>query len=183
MKKLTLGMFASKKSAEEAISALQSELSIATDDISYVYRNADNEVREVDAEGVDTDDVDTPAEGAVTGAVTGGTIGALAGVATVLGVIPVIGPIFAAGPLIAALGIGGAVGTTAAAAATGAAAGGLIGALANLGVTDDKAKEYEERVFAGDVLVSVHAEENIRVAQVLADHGATSVESYTPTIA
>jgi uncharacterized membrane protein len=180
MKKLTMGIFNTRENAESAIRSLHDELGIPTDDISYVYRNSENEVKEVNlTEGGE----EGPAEGAVSGAVTGGTIGALAGIATVIGIIPVIGPIFAAGPLLAALGIGaGAVGTTAAAAVTGAAAGGLIGALANLGVSSDKAKEYEDRVYAGDILVAVHAEENYDVAAKLSKHGATSVDSYAPAI-
>lgn len=180
MKKLTLGVFDTRENAETAINTLHNELNIGTDDISYVYRNTSNEVREVSADEVSDD---TPMEGARSGAIAGGAVGAALGLATVIGVIPVIGPIFAAGPLISALGIGaGAVGTTAAAAATGAAAGGLIGALANLGVSEPKAKEYEDRVLAGDILVAVHAEEQYDVAAVLSKHGATSVDSYAPAV-
>ncbi len=180
MKKLTMGVFNTRENAESAINSLHDELGISIDDISYIYRNSNNEVKEVNLrEGTE----EGPAEGAVSGAITGGAIGALAGIATVVGIIPVIGPIFAAGPLLAALGIGaGAVGTTAAAAATGAAAGGLIGALANLGVSDAKAKEYEDRVFAGDILVAVHAEDSDDVGEILSKHGATSVDSYAPAI-
>jgi len=180
MKKLTLGIFDTREQAEAAVNALHNDLDIATDDISYIFRNSQNEVEEIDADDVaDT----TPAEAAASGALTGGTIGAIAGLATVAGVIPVVGPIFAAGPLITALGLGaGAVGTTAAAAATGAIAGGLIGALANLGISETKAKEYEDRVLAGDVLVAAHAEEEYDVAAVLSKHGATSVDSYAPAV-
>lgn len=183
MKKLTLGIFNTREKAEEAISALQENLGISTDDISYIYRNTSNEVKEVDVDEL-VDPVDTPAEGAASGAIAGGTIGALAGIATVVGLIPVVGPIFAAGPLLAALGlgVGGAVGTTVTAAVTGAAAGGLIGALSQLGVSEESAKIYEDRVAAGDILVAVHAEDSVNVAQMLTDCGATSVDSYAPAI-
>ena len=183
MKKLTLGVFNTRERAEEAIAALQQDLRIPTDDISYVYRNTNNEVEEVDVDALG-DTVETPAEGVASGAVTGGALGALAGIATVVGLIPVVGPIFAAGPLLAALGlgVGGAVGATVAATVTGAAAGGLIGALANLGVSEDKAKVYEDRVVAGDILVAVHAEDNFDVAATLSEHGASSVESYAPAV-
>ena len=59
------------------------------------------------------------------------------------------------GPLIAALGLGGAAATTASGALTGALAGGLIGALVGLGVPEDQAKIYDERVRSGDILVTV----------------------------
>lgn len=180
MKTLTLGVFSTREHAEMAIKELQNSLSIKSDDISYVYRNTDNEVREVDVDGEETE---TTLDGAASGALTGGALGAVAGIATVIGIIPVIGPIFAAGPLLAALGLGaGAVGTTAAAAATGAVAGGLIGALANWGVTESQAQAYQDRVMSGDILVSVHSENELSVADVLSNHGATSVETFTPTV-
>jgi uncharacterized membrane protein len=178
MKQLTMGVFNARSAAESSIHRLVKDLRIPTEDISFLYRNADNSVQEVNVGEED----ETVADGAVGGAVTGGAIGALAGIATVAGLIPVIGPIFVAGPLMVALGLGaGAVGTTAAAAVTGAAAGGIIGAFANLGVSDTRAREYEERISAGDTLVTVHSENADGVTQVLTDCGATSVESYSPT--
>lgn len=184
MKKLTLGVFATRENAEKAILSLQEDLNIPVDDISYVYRNTENEVHEIDVADIGEEE-SAVGEGAATGAVTGGAIGALAGIATVVGLIPVVGPIFAAGPLLTALGLGlgaGAVGTTVAAAATGAVAGGLIGALGGLGVSESEAKVYEDRVAAGDILVAVHAEESFDVAQALSDHGASSVEAYSPAV-
>ncbi|MEX0931046.1 MAG: DUF1269 domain-containing protein [Candidatus Paceibacterota bacterium] len=179
MKKIILGVFSTRESAEEAIHALHHDLGISTNEISYVYRNMDDEVREVEADEISSG---TPAEGAKTGAMTGGAVGAIAGIATVVGLIPVVGPIFAAGPIVTALGLGGAVGTTAAAAATGAAVGGLIGALVNLGVPETRAKEYEDRVHAGDILVMVHTSDDEAVSQKLRDSGAMSVDSYEPTV-
>lgn len=181
MKKITLGLFASREQAERAIYTLQKDIGIESDDISYVYRNTDNEVKEVAVEEIETHDAaEDTAAGAAGGALTGGVVGALAGLATVAGVIPVIGPIFAAGPLLAALGIGaGAVGT---AAATGAMTGGLIGALTNLGFSETQAKEYEDRVFAGDVLLAVHSQDEKAVESLLLEAGAVSIETYTPAI-
>ena len=171
---MSIGIFPDRESAQAAINRVHNELHVPNDDISFIYRNTDGEVVEVEADDVSTS---TPVEGAKKGAVVGGTIGALAGLATVAGAIPVIGPLFAAGPLAAALGLTGAVGTTAAGAATGAAAGGLVGALANLGVGTEHAQAYSDRVEAGDVLVSVHAEEDARA--ILEEAGATETAIYT----
>jgi hypothetical protein len=187
MKKLITGVFPSREKAQDAIQALYDDLSIGSDEVSYIYRNSENEVKEVNVDEVanETSATQTATEGAAGGAVTGGAIGALAGIATVAGLIPVIGPIFVGGTLLTSLGIGlgaGAVGTTVAAATTGAMAGGLIGALTGLGVPDTQAKEYEDRVAAGDVLVAVHAENHFDVAKTLTAHGALSVDSYTPTV-
>ena len=177
MKHMTIGLFSDRSNAEAAINRLHNELKVPNDDISYIYRNTEGDVMEVDAKSIATD---TPAEGAGKGAMVGGAIGALAGIATVAGVIPVIGPLFAAGPLAAALGLTGAVGTTAAGAATGAAAGGIIGALANLGIGTEKAQHYADRVGEGDILVAAHTEHDAR--QVLIDCGAVDTDVYSLTV-
>jgi len=181
MKQLIVGTFASRSDAENLIDHLHRARGVSQDDISYVYRNTEGEVTEVDSDEVAAK---TPKEGAKRGAVIGGAAGTLAGVATVVGLIPVIGPIFAAGPLIAALGIGaGAVGTTAAAAVTGAAAGGVIGALTKYGASEGEAKSYEDSVLSGDVLVAVYTEdENGQITAIFADHGATAVNAYAPQV-
>jgi hypothetical protein len=156
---------------------LHADLGIDQDEISYVYKNTEGDVQEVSAGDVSAS---TPAEGAQKGAVIGGSLGAIAGLATIAGIIPVIGPIFAAGPLIAALGLGaGAIGTTAAGALTGAAAGGLIGALVALGLPKEKAKAYEDSVMAGNVLVAVHAQDDTDVEPIMADAGATNIEVFS----
>jgi hypothetical protein len=175
MKKFTVGIFQNREDAEKAINLVHNDLKVSTDDISYMYRNSEGEVQEVDTDAIASD---TPTEGAGKGAVVGGTIGALAGIAAVMGVIPVVGPLFAAGPLALALGLTGAVGTTAAGAITGAAAGGLIGALTHMGVGEERAQRYADRVNAGDVLVSTYAEEDIGVQQAFTSSGALETESY-----
>jgi uncharacterized membrane protein len=174
MKQLTVGVFASRSNAEEAINRIHNELHVPNDDISFVYRNTDGEVKEVNADDVSTD---TTAEGAGKGAAIGATIGVIAGLATVAGIIPVFGPLFAAGPLAAALGLTGAVGTAAAGAATGAAAGGIIGALTHLGVGEEHAQHYADLVQAGDILVTVYAEESAQ--SIFIDCGALEAEAYT----
>lgn len=175
MKKFTIGIFANREDAEKAINALHTALDIDNDDISYIFRNTEGEVREVSANQIAGD---TPVEGAEKGAAIGAGVGALAGIAAIAGVIPVVGPLFAAGPLAAALGLTGAVGTTVAGAATGAVAGGLIGALVNLGVGEENAQRYADRVHAGDVLVSAYADEEKDVHQVFVDNGALETEAY-----
>ncbi len=177
MKQFTIALFDSREDAEKAIGIMTDEHDIKAGDISYAYRNTEGEVKEVDDKEIDGESV---AEGAGDGAMVGGTIGALAGLVTAAGVIPVIGPLFVAGPLVAALGLGaGAVGTTAAGGLTGAAAGGLIGALSAWGVDATKAKEYEDKVGAGNVLLTVHADESINLIPVLSNCGATDVNVYS----
>lgn len=82
--------------------------------------------------------------GAGVGAIVGGTLAALAGVAiSVTGVGLVV-----AGPLVAALGAG----------VMGATAGGFLGSLVGMGVHDDVARTYVRDLQGGAVLVGIDCE-------------------------
>ncbi|WP_447987485.1 general stress protein [Nitrospira sp. Nam74] len=88
------------------------------------------------------------ATGAGTGGVLGGVLGWLAGIGSLA--IPGVGPFVAAGPIMAALG----------GAAVGATVGGLTGALVGLGIPEYEAKQYEGKLRKGNILISVHSENN-----------------------
>jgi hypothetical protein len=89
-------------------------------------------------------------EGTVTGAGTGGAVGAALGWLAGIGAlaIPGVGPFIAAGPLMAALS----------GMAVGAAVGGITGALVGMGIPEYEAKRYEGKIRSGNVLISVHSE-------------------------
>jgi hypothetical protein len=81
--------------------------------------------------------------------------------------IPGVGPFIAAGPIMAAFAGAGA----------GAAAGGLTGALIGMGMPEYEAKQYEERMKGGNILISVHAEERVqrtRVKEIFMNAGAVT---------
>lgn len=179
MKTLTVGVFNAREDAEKAINRLHAEQKIEHDDISYIYKDTEGEVKEVDISDVSSS---TPKEGAKKGAKVGGTIGALAGIAAVAGIIPGVGPLLAAGPLVSLLGLSGAVGAAASGAVVGAAAGGIIGALSNLGVPKERAKAYSDRVNAGDILVTANAEDSINVERIMSECGAEDVETFGAVI-
>lgn len=160
----------------EAMAAVEDleQAGIEANDISLIANNADNwhtghrhETASIgDADGDGDNDV---AVGAGKGAVTGGALGAGAGLLAGLGIlaIPGIGAVAAAGWL-ASTAIGAVVG-----AAAGGATGGLLGALKESGHTDDEAHVYSEGVRRGGALVSVKAEEDEirRVEQILDGRG------------
>lgn len=179
MKKTIIGVFANREDAEKAINYIHNKFSIPNDDISYIYRNTKDEIKQVEAKDISSS---TPAEGAGKGASAGAVVGALAGIAATVGIIPIIGPFFAAGPILAALGIAGAVGTTAAGAVGGAVVGGIIGGLASMGVGKEKAKRYEDYVIAGNILLSVSAENSGPIESAMVGHNAVDVETYTVTV-
>jgi hypothetical protein len=89
-------------------------------------------------------------EGAVAGAGTGGIIGGALGWLVGIGAlaIPGLGPFIAAGPIMAALS----------GAAVGAAVLGITGALIGMGIPEYEAKRYEGKIKDGNILISVHLE-------------------------
>src|SRR5437763_9954800 len=87
------------------------------------------------------------ATGAGTGGVLGGALGWLVGIGALA--IPGLGPFIAAGPIMAALS----------GAAAGATLGGMTGALIGWGIPEYEAKRYEGKIKAGNILISVHAED------------------------
>lgn len=111
-------------------------------------------------------------EGAATGVGTGGLLGG--GLGWLIGIgslaIPGVGPFIAAGPIMAAM----------AGAAVGAAAGGLTGALVGMGIPEYEAKQYDGKIRAGNVLISVHAEDSDEVSQakeIFESEGADDISS------
>jgi hypothetical protein len=97
----------------------------------------------------DTHEAKEKGEGLLKGALAGGGVGALLGIAALA--IPGVGPLAAAGAIAA-----GAVPEAAAiGAGAGALAGGLSGLLKKHGVSDEDAGYYESRIHDGGVFVSV----------------------------
>ena len=103
------------------------------------------------------------AAGAGGGVVIGGALGWLAGIGAL--VVPGAGPFIAAGPIMAAL------------AGAGAAAGGLTGALIGMGMPEYEARQYEEKMKGGNILISVHTDdgaERTRVKDIFKNAGAVT---------
>lgn len=86
------------------------------------------------------------AKGATTGGIAGGAIGLLAGLGVLA--IPGLGAFIAAGPIMAALS----------GLAIGAATGGIVGGLIGMGLPEDEARRYGDKVQRGNYLISAHAE-------------------------
>lgn len=86
--------------------------------------------------------------GGSAGGVAGGVIGLLAGIGALA--IPGVGPFIAAGPIMATLS----------GAAVGAAIGGIAGALVGMGMPEYEAKQYEDKVRDGNILISVHTQDS-----------------------
>ena len=108
------------------------------------------------------------AAGAGTGGILGGGLGWLVGIGSLA--IPGLGPFIAAGPIMAALG----------GAAIGAAVGGFTGALVGMGIPELEAKQYESKLRAGNILISVHTEdsdERGRAKEIFEREGAHDISA------
>lgn len=171
--KRSVGVFSTRREAELALEELR-DSGFSMDKVSIIARDGDREKDIADVEVEDHERVGNKAdEGATTGAVTGGVLGGVTGLLVGLGAlaIPGIGPIMLAGVEATALA------TALAGGAIGAAAGGLVGGLVGLGIPEEQAQVYSDRVTQGDYLVIVDGTEAEidRAHKILHDH---NIEEY-----
>ena len=188
MKKAVFGLANNEEQARRIVDHLLSS-GFSNEDISILYpdRNT-NKIRGHERSTLEYEDASTQRnmkkgdlttekhskapEGGVTGAATGGILGGSLGLLAGIGAlaIPGLGPFIAAGPLMAALSgsaLGGSVGL-------------LIGALIGSGIPEYEAKKYEAGLKGGNILVSVHTdndEEIKRADDILKKEGAKDISS------
>jgi len=150
---------------EEAARAVQRlEAARLSDfEISLVSNNFNDAYTHHASQSFDPDGTAHPFTGATAaaGTVAGAGAGLLAGLGTVA--IPGFGPVIAAGWIVSTLVGAGA----------GAALGGLAGALADAGLSDEEAHAYADGVRRGGALVTVKVDEarTDRVVSILDDEG------------
>ncbi len=154
LNKRAVGVFSNRHDAEHALNELHNS-DFPMNKVSIIARDAD---KQDDIAGIDVSDRlgNKADEGAATGALTGGVLGGATGLLVGLGAlaIPGVGPVLLAGEIATALA------TTLAGGAIGAAAGSLIGALVGLGIPEEQARVYNERVSRGEYLVLVDGNED-----------------------
>ncbi|MGB7060029.1 MAG: hypothetical protein WBD58_20150 [Geitlerinemataceae cyanobacterium] len=169
-----IGVFSKRSDAELALAELRNA-NFSMDRVSVIAQNKDGDpslagVKTTEEYGNQAD------EGAKTGAATGGALGTLTGLLVGLGTlaIPGVGPIMLAGATATALA------TTLAGGAIGAAAGGLLGGLVGLGIPEERARTYADRVSRGDYLVIIDGspEEIRRAEAILSPRGIEEWEIY-----
>ena len=167
----SVGLFYSRDEAEKALRALKDD-GFDMNRVNVIAKNADEVTQSA---GVDTayDEGNNAAEGAGAGATSGAVLGGIGGLLIGLGTlaIPGIGPIIVAGSAASTIA------STLAGAGIGAAAGGIIGGLVGLGIPEDKAKIYNDRVSGGSYMVMVNGTDDdiSRAERILQDNG---IEEY-----
>lgn len=189
MTKAIFGLAVNEAQAQRIVDRLLSS-EFSNEDISILYPDRNNEKvrtnergdvvfedttqRNVKKGNITTEKHSKAPEGAVTGATTGGVLGGSLGLLAGIGAlaIPGLGPFIAAGPIMAALSgsaIGGSLGL-------------LIGALVGSGIPEYEAKKYEEGLKKGNILISVHTDndEELKLAEeIMKKEGAKEI-STTP---
>ena len=144
--RMLTGLFRDRESAERAYGSLQSR-GYDKDDVNLVMSD-ETRSRHFGSGTGDTDLGDKALEGAGVGSAIGGTVGAVLAAIAAIGTsvaLPGLG-LVVAGPIAAALAGAGAGGLT----------GGLVGALVGSGIPEDRAKEYEEGVKGGGIVMGVN---------------------------
>lgn len=166
-----VGVFTHRRDAEQALHELR-DSGFPMDRVSVVVRDADGNDNIAGA-SVGEQVGNKADEGATVGLLSGGALGGLTGLLVGLGAlaIPGIGPVMLAGATATTLA------TTLAGAGIGAVTGGLLGGLLGLGIPEERARVYNERVERGHYLVIVDGSESeILTAQaILHDRG---IEEY-----
>ncbi|MEO8878064.1 MAG: hypothetical protein ABI461_20905 [Polyangiaceae bacterium] len=153
--------------AETIVTQLQAS-GVPNGDISVIFPH-DQDTASFAKEQLDIEHPQAVAAGIGAGGFIGGTIGLLAGVGAIA--IPGIGPLIAIGPILALMS----------GAMTGATFGAIAGSLLSLGVPEHQAKAYEQKIKAGQLLISVHSDSADEVAGARAIFESSGAHDITHT--
>src|SRR5437773_2955251 len=162
-KSALIGVFDDRYEAERAVRDLEA-LGFNDKDIGFVIRGTD-----VGQGGMITDTVGTKdARGALVGAATGAIGGGILA-AAVTALLPGVGPVLAAGMLAMFFGYAGA----------GAAVGGILGAMAGLGYSDEEARFYQQKFTEGKAIVAVKpANRWEQASEIIQRHGGYDIQRF-----
>jgi len=176
MAKTIAAIFDNYSNAERAAQQIKDK-GLRTDDISIVTKQGDegqsgnNFTMGIENMGANMTGKnnqgginDNISDGVVTGGILGGLAGLLIGAGSM--VIPGLGIIAAAGPITGLI--------------SGAITGGIVGGLVDLGIPENKSKQYETDIKAGKTLFSMKVDDDKvdEVSSILRNNGAVTVDSY-----
>ena len=148
--------------AENAAKQIK-EQGLRTEDISIVARQGE-EGRGAEMRTGDKPVTDNISDGVMTGGILGGLAGLVIGAGSMA--VPGLGIVAAAGPITGLL--------------SGAVTGGIVGGLVDLGIPEDRSRQYETDIKAGKILFSMKTDEDKvnQTAAILRNNGAESVDTY-----
>ncbi|GAA6623381.1 hypothetical protein NUACC26_092060 [Scytonema sp. NUACC26] len=163
--KRAAGVFSHRSEAEYALTTLR-DANFPMNKVSIIARDGQHDIAGIETQPSTGNSANAEAAaGAVTGTILGGITGLIVGLGTLA--FPGVGSVLLAGEIIST------VGATAAGAGIGAATGGLLGALLALGIPEERAKVYSDRVLKGNYLIIVDGtdEEILHADYILNDRG------------
>jgi uncharacterized membrane protein len=164
MAKTIAAVFDNYSFAEKAAREIGDQ-GLKTDDISIVAKQGDTDnTGKGNTATMGRKVNDNISDGVVTGGILGGLAGLLIGAGSM--VIPGLGIVAAAGPITGLL--------------SGAVTGGIVGGLVDLGIPENRSRQYETDIKAGKILFSMRSDEDKvdRVGSILRSNGAISVDTY-----
>ena len=168
MSKTVAAVFDNRDYAENAARQIK-ERGLRTEDISIIAKEGNNDqpdgVQQNNANFMGKRNInDNVSDGVMTGGVLGGLAGLLIGAGSMA--IPGLGIIAAAGPITGLI--------------SGAVTGGIVGGLVDLGIPENKSKQYETDVKSGKILFTMKTDDEKidQVASILRTNGAASVDTY-----
>ncbi len=161
-----IGVFRDIHTAEDAVKALRNK-GFRDNEISILAKDSQGQGQGMSRDmetGSDFGGTDSIADGTTWGGALGGVAGLLAGVGALA--IPGIGPIVAAGPLAGVL--------------SGAVTGGVAGGLIDLGIPEERGRQYEQDLKQGGILAVIETSEDKvnDASSILRQNGAKDVESH-----
>jgi uncharacterized protein YcfJ len=174
LRQLAIGTFSSYEAAEIALVELKNQ-GFLMDQVSVIGRDINSHTetagaktnnRLVTAGNLHTHENRTE-EAAKDGAIAGSSLGGLTGLLVGLGIlaIPGIGPVMLAGAAATAIA------STISGSVIGAITGSLVGGLVGLGIPEDRAQVYSDRIADGDYLVMVEgSRKDIAIAESIFSH-------------
>ncbi len=167
MSKTIVALFDDYRNAEKSANEIKGR-GLRTDDISIVTKHvSQGDIGTTATMGTNTSNQavnDNISDGVVTGGILGGLAGLLVGAGSM--VIPGLGIIAAAGPITGLL--------------SGAVTGSIVGGLVDLGIPENKSKQYEGDIKSGKVLFSMKTDEDKieSISEILKSNNATSIDTY-----
>jgi uncharacterized membrane protein len=167
-KPVVVGVFTRPDAAERALNALKAG-GLTPEQVSVVAKDPGQTADLIEAPPTDGGVLQGTGTWVITGEALGGLGGFILGISAIA--LPGIGPAVGAGILLATL----------AGAGLGAVTGGLVGALVVQGVQEDAAREYEQHVGRGSILLSVQArdvEEARQAYHAFNTYGGEAVRAY-----
>jgi uncharacterized protein YjbJ (UPF0337 family) len=145
--RMVTGLFRDRESAENAYRSM-SDRGYSKDDVNLMMSD-ETRKKYFSDDSPDSELGSKAMEGAGVGSAIGGTVGAVLAAIAAIGtsvVLPGLG-LIVAGPIAAALAGAGAGGLT----------GGLVGALVGSGIPEERAKQYDEGIRGGGIMMGVNA--------------------------